>query len=222
MSTYENIFIGVSDLTIDYIKVYYKNHQNEHGSVSAAISNIKIDFIDVREQKKKIYIEAYDGGEYILNSSELMAKIRDKKRVTSVKPIRLPFTVEAFDEDAILAINMNFKQIEYHLSMLQAYMNSKGYTSLSIPASSTENIVLYGLDHTKPQNMIARDKRYFYWATDTRRLYALFPVRRPPSPRVSASIAALSAILTKVFYSKTKVSENISVSLGVSISFTHI
>lgn len=202
---------------------FYVTEGKDHGSVSAGISDIKIDFIDVREEKREVYVEASSGAEEKLSGIEAVAKIRDRERVSSRQIIRLPFTVEAFDEDAILAINMNFNQIEYHLSILQAYMNAKGFQSLSAPIEETENIVLFGLDSRKPQNIMGRSGRYFYWATDTEMLYALVPIRKPPSPRVSASISEVKTTFIEVFYVRVPLeAENISASLEVAISFTHI
>jgi hypothetical protein len=192
-------------------------------NVSVGIKDILITFLEIKTHEIDAYTPPYDPGAEILVKVKKTCQIRDSAGVFSTQTIKLPFEVVAFDDDAIYVINKDFEEIQRHLLAFQKYMNSKGYNSLSVPTKSTENIVLYGLDSNKPINVTGRDGRYFYWATDKRKLYALFPLKREPSPKVSVAISGIDAIFTKVFYTTASIGpENISASLNVSISFTSV
>lgn len=188
-------------------------------NISVGIKDILITFLEVKTHKIDAYTPAYDSGAEIRDNAKRKAQTTD---AISVKPFRLmtlPFKVEAFNEEAIQIIDKDLSEIERHLLKIQQYMISKGYSYLSTPTGSAENIVIYGLDSKKPINVVSRNKRYFYWATDKRKLYALFPVKREGSPKVTVGISEINATLTEVFYTtKTIAPENISASISVSVS----
>lgn len=144
-----------------------------------------------------------------------------EKPQAKTTPIRLPFRVTALNEEAVTALNLNFKEIEYRLSVLQKYMKAKGYAAIneSETAQAADTIVVVGLDANKPGGIVNRAGQWFYWATDTRKLYALLPLVIPASPLVSASIDSLVADLISINYVYPVVpSEHISASLSVTVS----
>lgn len=88
-----------------------------------------------------------------------------------VEVVRLPFRVLEFDEDGLIAIDRNFKEIETKLSQLQSYMNNVGFNVIA--GGGGDAILLSGLDAQKPSSGHGLEGKVFYWATDTRKLYAM-------------------------------------------------
>lgn len=89
--------------------------------------------------------------------------------------IRLPFRITDLSEDALVALNRNFAEIEYHLSELQQYMNNTGYGAIEEATALAQNLLLSGTDDKTPSNVDARNGRRFYWAKDAKKLKVLVP-----------------------------------------------
>ncbi len=94
--------------------------------------------------------------------------------ITALEVIQLPFRVTEFDEDGLVALARNFATIEENLGKLQVYMNDVGLSIINNSGTLIGNIVLEGLDAAKPA-IDVREGHWFYWATDTHKVYLLRP-----------------------------------------------
>lgn len=64
--------------------------------------------------------------------------------------VKLPFTITELDEDSLVYLDRNFREIEAHLSRLQTYMNTSGTVILSDAQEFIQSAILYGMDANKP------------------------------------------------------------------------
>lgn len=90
--------------------------------------------------------------------------------------VRLPFRVSEINEDMLMALNRNFTEIEYYLSQIQTYMNTYVFNDMDELLETLDNLVTEGLEADLPTDLVNRNGRWFYWATDTRKLYLLRPI----------------------------------------------
>jgi hypothetical protein len=89
--------------------------------------------------------------------------------------IRLPFKITELSEDMLVALNRNFKEIEYYLSELQTYMNKYGYSAVEGIEDLLENMLLRGDESEKPTEIMSSSGMRFYFADDSRTFYILTP-----------------------------------------------
>lgn len=89
--------------------------------------------------------------------------------------IRLPFKITEISEDMLAALNRDFKEIEYHLSELQAYMNSHGYSAVEGVNDILNNMLLIGDEKDKPLGVMSSHGMRFYWAEDSKKFFILAP-----------------------------------------------
>ena len=191
--------------------------------VGMGITELLIDFININ----RITITNSETSEGPPPSGTDMTPTGSSGAINTVKKtalINLPFKVTELNPEMVSVLNRNFNEIEYYLSRLQQYMLAKGAPTLAaFDSRPLEDIVLIGRDSEKPQYLAERKGRYFYWAYNTRKLYVLLPARVDASPVVRAAIAGLTAALIRIYYTNVPVpAENVSVSLGVSISLTSV
>lgn len=64
--------------------------------------------------------------------------------------VKLPFTISEINDDAVVYLDRNFKEIETHLSRLQTYMNTSGKTVITDAQAFIQSAILYGMDANKP------------------------------------------------------------------------
>lgn len=89
--------------------------------------------------------------------------------------IRLPFKITELSEDMLVALDRNFKEIEYYLSELQTYMNDHGYTAIESINDLLDNMILRGDEADKPTGVMSSAGMRFYFADDSKKFYALAP-----------------------------------------------
>lgn len=94
---------------------------------------------------------------------------------TSAGVIRLPFRITEISEDMLTGLNRDFKEIEYHLSELQAYMNAHGYSAIEGIDDILNNMLLRGDEAKKPSGVMTSNGMRFYWAEDTKKFFILAP-----------------------------------------------
>lgn len=202
----ESVKAKIDGLQAAFAKIRYVNIEipSSQGleSVGARINDLLVTLTKIKYSTVEVFTvpQEFDTGGFSVSTDSIPRSAQ----------ISLPAKLTELDEDAIRRLNLNFKEIEYHLSVLQAHMLSHGYGSLQEVTGKADTVVIVGPDADKPQGIVARNGIWFYWATDTRKLYALLQKSIPPSPVISTALTDLAVDYVQVYYVDHIFSENVS------------